>query len=473
MSKVVGFIVGAALIVVGVLTGNPALIINGAMMIVSNALTLLLTPKGPARSAAEMSIQLGEQPRGAIIGEAAVAGSLVDAFNYGGGYGTDWEVMIIRLADHKCEGLTSFFVNDELIEYTGDGVYPHFDGDKLAIYFRSDTSTQALPSVVTSHGPGWVSGDKGKSGCDVVVAYKADPPDSKEPGWPGGRPRFLFVVKGKQCYDPRLDSTVPAGPAAIAGTTRRPGNGPTIRPSADTIGCAASMPKTTSTTRRAADRTRTKRRRSAAGKRLRACQSVRRTGRRRKALSRRRADLCEPVAFLEVEEMFAAATGGSVVTREGSVELEPGQAKSVVATFTDADLLAGSSVEWNNAILSDSSGEWVNTVIARYVEPTKKWTDFAAPVCRDAADVIADGKPREGVVTLRLVRWQKQALRVAEIARRMGRIYGAAPASSWGRGSANWRKATGSTGSRTGCSAAARTRSASKPIRSTKNGRTS
>jgi hypothetical protein len=48
--------------------------------------------------------------------------------------------------------------------------------------------------------------------------------------------------------------------------------------------------------------------------------------------------------FLEVEEMFAAATAGSIITHEGSVELEPGQAKSVVASFTDADLLAGSQV---------------------------------------------------------------------------------------------------------------------------------
>jgi hypothetical protein len=48
----------------------------------------------------------------------------------------------------------------------------------------------------------------------VLVCYKADAPDAKKPAWPGGRPRFGFVVKGKLCYDPRKDSTVAAGSGA-------------------------------------------------------------------------------------------------------------------------------------------------------------------------------------------------------------------------------------------------------------------
>lgn len=129
---------------------------------------------------------------------------------------------------------------------------------------------------------------------------------------------------------------------------------------------------------------------------------------------------------IEVEEMFAAATAGSVVTREGSVELEPGHAKSVVASFTDADLLSGSQVTWNQGFLSEANAEWVNTVVARYVEPSQKWNDHAAPVVRSTVDIIADGKPREASITLRLVRYQEQALRVAEINRRLGRLWGRA-----------------------------------------------
>jgi hypothetical protein len=60
-----------------------------------------------------MTIKLGEQPRVMLVGETYTPGSLVDGFNYGGKYGTDWEVLVIRLADHKCDSLTGFFVNDE------------------------------------------------------------------------------------------------------------------------------------------------------------------------------------------------------------------------------------------------------------------------------------------------------------------------------------------------------------------------
>jgi hypothetical protein len=42
------------------------------------------------------------------------------------------------------------------------------------------------------------------------------------------------------------------------------------------------------------------------------------------------------------------------------------------------------------------------------------------------ADILADGKPREASITLRLVRYQQQALRVAEINRRLGRLWGRA-----------------------------------------------
>jgi hypothetical protein len=113
MSKFVGFVVGAALIAIGVFTGNVGLIVQGGAMIVTQAVVDLTMPKTPARMASEMTLQLGEQPRSALFGETFTAGSLVDGFNYGGKYGTDWECLIIRLADHKCEGLTGFYVNDD------------------------------------------------------------------------------------------------------------------------------------------------------------------------------------------------------------------------------------------------------------------------------------------------------------------------------------------------------------------------
>jgi hypothetical protein len=124
--------------------------------------------------------------------------------------------------------------------------------------------------------------------------------------------------------------------------------------------------------------------------------------------------------------MFAIACAGSVVTHEGDVQLEPGQAKSIVATITDADLLVAGKVSWNQGILSESSPEWVNTVVANYIEPTQQWASHQAPPARTVADVIADGRPREAQVALRLVKDLNQAQRVAEILRRLGRLWGRA-----------------------------------------------
>lgn len=426
MSKIAKIIIGGAMIIAGAILGVPQLIIAGGALIVS----AIFAPKGPARNAAEMAIQLGEQPRSAIFGTAAVAGSLVDGRNYGGKYDTQFEALLIRLADHKCEELVGFYVNDEWVEYTGDGDVPGYeDGDDAAlqIYFRADTSADPLPPPIGNRSS-WSAGyNQGESGCDVCVVYEADKPDEKHPEWPGGRPRFLFVVKGKKCYDPRLDATVPGGsgdhrwddpgtwewsdnPAVCRYNWVRGvyANDQVENPAHLLVGRGLSQAEAPPENIIAA------------------------------------ANLCDELVndaprytfncpiysqqpFIEVEEMFAAATGGQIVTREGSVELEPGAAKSVVAEFTDDDLLSGSEVSWNQGVLSEADQEWVNTVVARYVEPTQKYADHSAPVIREATYILADGKPRETQITLRGVDNTAQAQRVAQIILRLGRL--------WGRGS--------------------------------------
>src|SRR3546814_10231003 len=68
-------------------------------------------------------------------------------------------------------------------------------------------------------------------------------------------------------------------------------------------------------------------------------------------------------------------------------------------------------------MLSMASEEWVNTIVASYIEPTQKWAEHGAPVRRETADIVADGKPREQRMMLGFVTWVKQAGRVAEVAR--------------------------------------------------------
>ncbi|MFN3943888.1 MAG: phage tail protein [Allosphingosinicella sp.] len=423
MSKAVGVVLSVAAVAVSIIAPFVAIPVwITAALVGAMALNALLMPKGgqQERQAAELALQIGERPRCAIVGEAATGGDLVDAFNYGGKHGTDWEVMVIRLADHRCAALAGFFVNDEYVAFAGDGAVAGYNG-QLMVWWLPGTEHQAMPSVVTTQG-GWAASDNLAGISAVVVAYKADAADAKNPVWPGGRPRFKWVVKGALCYDPRKDGSLPGG----SGAHRRhlPA---TWEWSENPIVC-----------------------RYAWVRGIYACDRVNDpdmllVGRGLTAEEAppenvfAAANLCDELVagepryrvggriyanetYLAVEERFAAACAGIIIQPEGSVEIEPGQAKAPVAWITDADLLVGSQVEHSD-FLSEADKEWVNTVVPRYVEPAQGWMEHAAPLRREIADVLSDGGPREETVLLQFVRWAAQAGRVGEIWRRLGRLW--------------------------------------------------
>src|SRR3546814_11514165 len=85
-------------------------------------------------------------------------------------------------------------------------------------------------------------------------------------------------------------------------------------------------------------------------------------------------------AYIDVEEDFAAACAGTIVQPEGCVEIDPGEARSVVATFTDDAVLVGSRARWKRALLSIASEAWVNTKVASYIRTHAKWAENAARV---------------------------------------------------------------------------------------------
>jgi hypothetical protein len=420
VSRVVRIVVGAVLTVAGVLTGNFALALAGAQILTSG----LFGPKLPKRAAASAQLQLGEQPRQAVLGRAAVAGSLVDAFNYGGKYGTDWEVLVLALADHRCDALEGFFVDDTYVTFTGDGMVAGFNS-QLQVFWRDGQWDQTVPAILTSNGPGWTANDRGRGVAWVAVAYKADKSDAKNPVFPSGRPRFRWVVRGLRCYQARKDSTV-------GGSGAHRWNDPaTWEWSENPIDIRHNWQRGIY----AGDRV-TEPGMLLIGRGLSAIEAP-------PANVFPRANLCDELVdgapryriggvvastepYIDVETDFAAAVAGVITQPEGAVEVDPGQAKAVIATFTDDDLLVGSTVTWNERILGQQDDSWINTVAARFVDPGQRWNSRSAPVRRDLADVIADGGPREAQPQLDLVTNQPQAQRVAEIIRRLGRLWGRA-----------------------------------------------
>lgn len=423
-------------------------IINVALAIGVSALINALTSPRSNRQAAIVTLAIGEQPRTAILGQACVGGTLCDAFNWGGDYGTDWECLIIAIADHYCDGLESFYVNDQLIPYPSGGFSGGTVPDQtvtgtqvisgrtitttgtvkyngqLQVWFLNGAASQTLPSVVTNGG--WSTTGNFSGIAVAIVAYKADSSNSSNPVWSGGRPSFSWVVRGKRCYDPRHDSTVAGGSGA-----QRWADPTTWTWSANPIVCRYNWVRGIYANDAVAD------------------PSALLLGRGLSAIEAppenvaAYANICDEAVtlrsggtepryavsgvvlstdkFADTEKMFAECMAGIVLQSSGSVEVEPGHARSGTFAITDDDLIVGSSVTFS-AFRSVADNAWINTVVPVYAEPTQKWQQHSAPVRRVAADVTADGAQRELSLSLAFVSSNTQAQRCGEIQRRLGRL---------------------------------------------------
>lgn len=399
----------------------------GVQIAIVWATSKLLAPKLDnvgARQADVLELSLGEHPREAIFGRAATGGTLMDAFNWGGSQ-NDWEAMVIALADHECQALVGFYVDDKYVAHVGNGNvsgYSDSNGAALQVFFLPGTMTQTLPgtvgagpnamSFVSASGGRWTADDRLLGVAAVIVCYRFTPEIL------GGRPSFRWVIDGKKCYDPRKDSTVTGGsglhrwndPATHEWTENAalcrynylrgvytngqlilgPGRTAEEAPPEDVIAAANLCDENVTL--------------KAGG-----------TVKRYTVSAVVRAD--EP--WIDVEEAFAAAMGAELIERSGMIVIDPGAAKTVAKTFTDADLLEDFPVEVQAKL---SRRDLVNTVTASYVDPAQMYEEQTAPIRRLLADITADGETRDRPLALRFVTSANQAQRLGEIERRKARL---------------------------------------------------
>lgn len=426
IATVVSYFAGAA---AGAAVGN-FLIAYGATIYAtagSWALSKLTKPKGASvsqeRQASVTTLSVGEVPREMIVGQAATGGSLVDGYYYGGEHGTDWNLFVIALADHPCHQLVGFYVGDTFVEYGGDGEVPGYNG-QLKVWWRAGETLDAdFPSEISGLGPATAPSSL-RGVAKVAVAYKIDPADAKNPTWTSGRPTFVWVVKGARCYDPRKDDSVPGG----AGTHRW--NEPaTWEWSENAEICRYAYQRGAFAFNAVDDPTKLRVGRGlseyeAPPERVFApanlCDELVDIGDGKvEARYRVGGVIRASESFDNVEQMFADAMGGFIIQPEGGVSVDPGQAKTPVAEITDDDLVLGQPVRFTRF---RSASDRVNTVVARYIEPSQKYNETVAGVSRDQADIEADGGPLEEVLSLPLVNSRTQALRLAEMRRRQHRL---------------------------------------------------
>lgn len=391
-------------------------VFGGKFGIVGNwAVDKLTKKKAPARQASVITMSLAEAPREAIFGTAATAGNLLNAYNYGGNHGTDWEVLVIKLADHRCHSLLGFWVDDTYYAFGGDGNVTGFNS-KLAVYFLNGQETQTLPAIA-ANGSGFSSGDF-KGICAVFVAYKYD-----KNVWSTGRPSFLWHVKGKLCYDPRKDSTVTGGSGA-----HRWGTPSTWEWSENAAVCRYNWVRGVY----ACDRV-TQANMLLVGRGLSSEEAP-----PERILGY--ANICDEDVTLKaggtedryrvgcvvrsdepfeaIEERFAAAMAGELIQREGAIEIEPGYAKTSVVTITDDDIDRDATRTFDPFI---TSMKRLNSVVPRFVDPAQKWRDAAAPLRRNNTEIAAEGLQEEDY-DLPFVTSHTQAQRCAEIYRRLSRL---------------------------------------------------
>lgn len=370
------------------------------------------------RQASVTTLSLGEVPREVLIGEAVTGGSLIDAFNHGGRYGTDYVTRCIALTDHVVDALVGYYIDDQYFAFTANGVQSGFSG-ALDIEFVNATQAGAAPPArfLTASGGSWAATDVLASITHIWFSYKCD-----ETVWPQGHPQVRFLLRGLKVYDPRKDAAL--GYTGAGAQTW-------ADPSTHTFSRNAALLRYAFARGIYAQGRQGQPEHLLVGRGLSAQEAP-------PEAVIAAANLCDETVggaarytangvlrasddFIAVEEMFAAAMAGVIVQREGGVEIEPGQAKAAVVTITDADLVTGEPVTFSE-FLSDGDGGRVNTVIPRYVEPAQNWKDHSGPVRRSLTDIASDGGPREITLPLMLVTAGAQADRCAEILRRLGRL---------------------------------------------------
>lgn len=411
-----GFAIGNALLQVGL----------------NLALNALFAPKKASvgqRQASILEIELGEGPRRAMIGLSATAGALVNAWTDGSS--NEYETQIIRLSDTWIDGLVEFYNDDKgPYPFTADGAVNHADfkdgsTSYLWMEFRDGRPGQTVAPIITNQGvaageytaPELAAGGSFKGIAYVVVRYKVS-----DKVWKNGRPKFRFVCRGTRVYDPRLDSTVAGGSGP-----QRWGDPTTYAYSTNARvlhfnymrgfwNYAASPAQLMVGPGRTADECPPEQ--GIADANL--CdEAVTLKNGGTEPRYRAAGTIFANEQWADVEEHFAAAMGGQLVERGGTVGADPGAARSAVFEFTDDDFLVEGEIAYQGKVSRD---KLVNTITTRYVDPTNLWEEATSPPRRSQDDIDADGEVREQSYDLVLVTSGTQAQRIGEIYRRRARL---------------------------------------------------
>lgn len=226
MSGVVRFVAGVALMFTGIFTGNLALAKAGYYLGMSGLIeeaAKLFLPKPPkTRIRQDVEYAGTVEPRRIIYGELRVGGMNTIRPIVAGASG-QFLYQVLTVAGHEVDDITDVWFNQDLIAdaniaavtgAAGDGAVTSGKYQNQASIRRYlGTSTQAADWKLVNEGPSgfWTTAHQGRG-----VAYLALTFTLKEKLFGSGKPEVSCKVRGKKCYDPRLDSSPGANPTTTA-----------------------------------------------------------------------------------------------------------------------------------------------------------------------------------------------------------------------------------------------------------------
>jgi hypothetical protein len=140
--------------------------------------------------------------RQTIYGQIRTSGPLV--FIDETGTNNEYLHMVVVLAGHECEEITTVYFNDEALTLDGSGnvTAPSQYVGHARVKKHLGSSTQTADSDLVSESPRWTSSHRGRSVCYVYVRLKWN-----TEVFPSGWPNISALLKGKKVYDPRTATT--------------------------------------------------------------------------------------------------------------------------------------------------------------------------------------------------------------------------------------------------------------------------
>lgn len=206
MSKIIKIVAGVALAVVGVATGNPALVLQGISIGASSLAKRPKAPKVDRTSVDRLSVSIDPRtPRKGVWGVTAGNTDIRDQ-EY-----TDSQTYLHRfivVAAHKVHEISAIWFDDKLAWTLAEGVQGDFVGYLTVAPILEGTAGNAI-NISARMGT-----TRRYTGCAYVhLRYKLTG-NSKKTESPFAQSiptRLTIVTEGAYIYDPRLDSTVTGG----------------------------------------------------------------------------------------------------------------------------------------------------------------------------------------------------------------------------------------------------------------------